>query len=196
MKKIILLRHGSVDCKYDGRYLGSTDVPLSTKGLEEAAAIGRYVANINCNHIFASPMLRVRQTLEAALSPEKTVEYKENLREIDFGDWERKSFSEIKAQYPDEVNSWAEGSDEFSFPNGSSPGDFYSRIELFKKTLMDTSGSTIMVFAHGGVILALICSILGLGKDKMLAFKVDRGSISTLELFENGYGILTGLNNK
>lgn len=198
MKKIILIRHGSVDCKYDGCYLGSMDVPLSPEGLEEAAALRRYIANINCEHIFASPMLRARQTLEAALPPDKikTVEYTENLREINFGDWEGKSFPEISEQYPDEISSWAEGSNEFSFPQGENLGDFYKRIKLFKKTLMDSSGSKIMVFAHGGVILALICSILGLEKGKMLAFKIDRGSISSLELFDNGYGVLSGLNIK
>ncbi|MBU8901435.1 MAG: histidine phosphatase family protein, partial [Victivallales bacterium] len=175
-----------------------TDVSLSQKGLEESIAIGKYLTDINCDHIFASPMLRVKQTLETALAPEKIkdVEYKENLREINFGDWEGKSFEEINEQYPNEVNNWTEPSNKFGFPNGSNLDDFHKGIELFKATLMETSGETIVVFAHGGVILALICSILGLGKDKMLAFKVDRGSISTLELFENGYGILTGLNNK
>lgn len=198
MKKIILIRHGAIDHKYDGRYIGASDVPLSPEGMEEAAAIGRHLANVNCEHIFASPMLRVRQTLEAALSPGKlkTVKFEANIREINFGDWEGKSFSEISEQYPKEVNSWAEYSNKFSFPHGSNLGYFYKRIELFKKTLMDTSGSTIMVFAHGGVILALICDILGLEKEKMLAFKIDRGSISSLELFENGYGILTSLNIK
>ena len=198
MKKIILIRHGSIDSKYDGCYIGANDVPLSAKGLKEAAALGQYITNIQYGHIFASPMLRVRQTLEAALSPEKvkTVEYKENLREINFGDWDGKNFSQIKEQCPDEVENWVEASDEFTFPGGSNLGDFRKRIETFKKTLLGSTGSTIIVFAHGGVILALICSILGLGKEKMLAFKIDRGSLSTLELFENGYGILTGLNNK
>ncbi len=198
MKKIILIRHGSIDSKYDGCYIGATDVPLSGKGLKEAAAIGKYILGIQYDHIFASPMLRVRQTLESALPPEKikAVEYMENLREINFGDWEWKNFSEIKGQYPEQVENWAAASNEFSFPDGSNLGDFHRRIETFKKTLLNVSESKIMVFAHGGVILALICSILGLDKGKMFAFKVDRGSISSLELFENGYGILTGLNIK
>jgi broad specificity phosphatase PhoE len=51
-----------------------------------------------------------------------------------------------------------------------------------------------MVFTHGGVISALICNILGLGREKMLGFKVERGSVSSVELFENGCGILTDLN--
>ena len=198
MKKIIIIRHGSIDSKYQGRYIGTMDVPLSQKGLEESVAIGKYLADINCDYIFASPMLRVKQTLETAIAPEKIkdVEYKENLREINFGDWEGMTFEEINAKYPNQVNDWVGILNKFGFPNGSNVDDFHKGIELFKKTLLKISSETIMVFAHGGVILALICSILGLEKDKMLAFKVDRGSITTLDLFENGYGILTGINIK
>lgn len=198
MKKIILIRHGSIDDKYRERYIGSTDVSLSEKGFKDSEAIKEYIADINCDHIFASPMLRVRQTLENALSAEKikTVEYMDNIREINFGDWEGKTISEINELYPDQVNDWIKTLNEFGFPNGSSVKDFHNGIENFKKTLVNTSGSTIMVFAHGGVILALTCSILGLEKDKMLAFKTRRGAITTFDLFENGYGILTGINIK
>ncbi len=198
MKKIILIRHGSIDDKYRGRYIGSTDVPLSEKGVKEAEAIGQYIADIDCDHIFASPMLRVRQTFEAALSPEKInkIEHKENLREINFGAWEGKTFEEINEEYPGEAEDWTKPVDNFAFPNGSNLKDFHDDIGLFKQTLVDSAGSTIMVFAHGGVILALLCNILGIDKDKMLAFKADRGSISTFDLFDNGYGVLTGINIK
>jgi alpha-ribazole phosphatase len=198
MKKIIIIRHGAIDNQYRGLYIGATDVPLSEKGLKESAAIGKYIADINCDHIFASPMLRVRQTFETALSPEKikTVKYKENLREINFGDWEGKTFDEIKKEYPDETNDWTKPANGFGFPNGSNLNDFHNGIDLFKKSMLDSSGSSIMAFTHGGVILALICNVLGLEKDKMLAFKADRGSITTFDLFENGYGVLTGINIK
>ena len=198
MKKIILIRHGAIENRYKECYIGSTDVPLSEKGFKDSTAVGKYIADINCDHIFASPMLRVRQTLETALPAEKikTVEYLDNLREINFGDWEGKTISEINELYPEQVNDWIKTLNKFGFPNGSNVKDFHNGIELFKQTLVKTSGSTIIVFTHGGVILALICSILGLEKEKMLAFKVERGSITTLDLFENGCGILTGINMK
>jgi len=198
MKKIILIRHGAIEDKYRRLYIGTTDVPLSEKGLKDSEAIGKYIADIDCDHIFASPMLRVRQTFETALSSEKikTVQYKDCLREINFGDWEGKSLEEITKEYPDETKDWTKPANGFGFPNGSNLKDFHNAIDLFKQTLVDSTGSSIMVFAHGGVILSLICSILGLHRDKMLAFKTKRGTISTLDLFENGYGVLTGISIK
>ena len=198
MKKIILIRHGSIEDKYRAQYIGSTDVPLSEKGFKDSEAIREYIADIDCDHIFASPMLRVRQTLETALPAEKikTVEYFDNIREINFGDWEGKTIEEINELYPEQVNDWIKTLNEFGFPNGSSYKDFHNGIEKFKETLVNSTGSTIMVFTHGGVILSLICSILGLEKEKMLAFKTNRGAITTFDLFENGYGVLTGINIK
>ena len=198
MKKIILIRHGSIEDKYRGRYIGSTDVPLSEKGIKEAEAIGEYIKDIDYDHIFASSMLRVRQTFEAALSPEKikAVEYFDNIREIDFGAWEGKTFEEIEEEYPGEAEDWTKPANNFAFPQGSNLEDFHEGIDRFRQTLVNSTGSTIMVFAHGGVILALLCNILGIDKNKMLAFKADRGSISTFDLFENGYGVLTGINIK
>lgn len=198
MKKIILIRHGSIEAKYAGCYIGSLDVPLSAGGLKEAGALGRYLATAEYGHIFASPLLRVRQTLEAALPAEKLAKvcYDDRLREIDFGLWEGKKFSRISKQYPEEVKNWAAAAADFSFPGGGNPAVFFRDIEFFKETLLASPAANIVVFSHGGVILALLCSILGLKRENMLAFKVERGSVSTLELFENGCGRLTGINIK
>jgi broad specificity phosphatase PhoE len=198
MKKIIIIRHGAIEDRYRECYIGSTDVPLSEKGFKDSAAIGEYIADIECDHIFASPMLRVRQTLETALPAEKikTVEYFDNIKEINFGDWEGKTIEEINELYPEQVNDWIKTLNGFGFPNGSTYEDFHKGIEQFKDTLVNSKGSKIMVFTHGGVILSLTCSILGLEKEKMLAFKTNRGAITTFNLFENGYGVLTGINIK
>ncbi len=196
MKNIILIRHGAIDAQFAGRYIGATDVPLSTAGFSEALAIGEYIANIPCEDIFASPLRRVRQTLETALGKDKKVQYLDQLREVNFGDWEGKTLVEINEQYPAAVKAWAQSATDFTFPNGSNLKDFYDGIEQFKQLLLAASSSTCMVFTHGGVILALLCNILGLEKNRMLAFRVARGSITTLELFENGSGILTGINIK
>ncbi|MDD5598404.1 MAG: histidine phosphatase family protein [Victivallaceae bacterium] len=198
MKEIILIRHGSIEPEYDNCYIGATDVPLSAQGFREAEALGKYLSSLDCDHIFASPQLRARQTLETALPAEKLkkVRYDNRLREIDFGDWEGKTFAEINAEYPAEVHDWTMPSNGFCFPNGSNPEEFHNGIDNFKRALLESSGSRIMVFAHGGVILAFICNVLGINRDRMLAFKVDRGSVTVLDLFENGCGILKGINIK
>jgi alpha-ribazole phosphatase len=52
----------------------------------------------------------------------------------------------------------------------------------------------IVVFAHGGVIRALVCHWLSLDPSNYLMFDVRPASITTIKLFEMR-GVLVGLDN-
>ena len=91
---IILIRHGETLGNAEKRYIGRTDEPLSEAGrkaVAENAARGKYPP---ADIVFSSPM---KLCLETALLiyPDKTVTVEENLREIDFGIFEGKSYAEL-----------------------------------------------------------------------------------------------------
>ncbi len=198
MKQIVLVRHGSIEDKYAGCYIGSTNVPLSKKGIEEATAAGKYLKRFEFSTIYASPLLRCRETIAAALSKEdaEKVTYKSSLEEIDFGKWEGLKFEDIVEAYPDYIEHWQKFSPGFAFPEGTVMRDFYKRIKEFRQLLIRHEDNTILVITHGGVISAFICLVLGIGFEKMLAFKPERGSITIVNLFESGSGTLNALNIK
>ena len=79
---------------------------------------------------------------------------------------------------------------------GENVGNFYGRIRRIKQLLLDSEKANIAIISHGGIILNLISDILDIGQHKAWALKVDRGSVSTLSLFENGTGVLSLLNFK
>lgn len=195
-KKVFLIRHGNIGVSYDGQYIGVTDVPLSPDGVQEARNIGNYLKKYTIGKVLASPLLRVRQTVAAALPENSQVEYNDSLREINFGLWETMTFTKISEQYPKEVINWSMLKDSFAFPEGEKFSDFRARVTLLKNMIMNCSEDTIAVFTHGGIILNLICNILELPLEKTFAMRVERGSISTLDLFPDGSGVLTGLNYK
>ncbi len=198
MKQIVLVRHGSIEDKYTGCYIGSTNVPLSKKGVKEAAAAGEYLKRFEFSAMYSSPLLRCRETICEILSEEdfEKVTYKGSLEEIDFGEWEGMRFSEIAAKYPDFIEQWQQFSPDFAFPGGTSMEDFYNRLKEFRQLLLRHTDDAILVVTHGGVISAFICLVLDIGFEKMLAFKPERGSISIVNLFENGSGTLNALNIK
>jgi broad specificity phosphatase PhoE len=198
VKRLILVRHGSIDERFNGRYIGSTDLSLSEQGRQEAQRVGEWLRQFDTARIVASPMQRVRETVEQAFGEnhKKKIKYDELLREIDFGDWERLSFSDISEYYQHEISIWNSGYSGFAFPNGERISDFNARVRKFKKKLIRSKTDTFIIFSHGGVILELICDIMDISRDKTLAMRVDRGSVSEVQLFENGVGILTRLNFK
>ena len=188
--RLILLRHGRTGLP--GRYVGSSDVPLSEEGRNQIIDLRPGLGAMQIDGLLASPMLRCTETA-SLLRLGLPVQLDPDLREIDFGRWEGKTFAEIEAQDPELVRHWAAGVDDFRFPEGETTAGFAGRVEAVKNRLLAADAQTLLLVSHGGVIRALICALLGLSQDKYLLFQVAKGHYSTMEL-ENGGGVLTGFN--
>jgi len=188
--RLILLRHGRTGLS--GRYVGSSNVPLSEAGRAQIQGLRPMLAAMQIDALLASPMLRCTQTVDL-LGLGLPVQFDPDLREIDFGRWEGKTFVEIEAQDPELVQEWAQGNDDFCFPAGEATAGFASRMESVKNRLLAVDAKTMLLVAHGGVIRSLICGLLGLSPQNYLLFQVAKGHYSTMDLHCEG-GVLTGLN--
>ncbi len=189
-RRLVMIRHGRTG--FSGRYVGSSDVELSPEGIRQMKNL-RFVMNKQRpDTILSSPMLRCRQSSEILFS-ETNVSYKNKLREVDFGSWERLTFQEIVEKDPDLVDSWSRHPLHFCFPNGESVKHFIDRIRRVGESIQKSSETDIIVVSHGGVIRNLLCYFLKLDYSNALLFQVQKGRFSTLELFDTG-AVLTGLN--
>lgn len=190
-----MVRHGYTGEHYDGRFVGSTDVPLAREGLMQVSALAATAMAVAPAKCFCSPMLRARETADAMLKPvEFRYEVAPNLREIGFGHWECMTFAEISTSDPENVNRWAEYSEDFSFPGGESIRSFNTRVKDFARQAVDEPAGTVLVVTHGGIIRALICYLLGLDFRNYLLFDVKPASVSRIAIYD-GKGVLTQLND-
>ena len=89
MKKIYMIRHGEPAFP-DGKRmcLGSTDLPLSEKGILQAKAAARILEGEDFT-LFASPKLRAMQTAEVFQRPITVID---DLRELYAGQWDGLTF--------------------------------------------------------------------------------------------------------
>lgn len=188
--RLILLRHGRTG--HAGRYIGATDVPLSAEGRKQMRKLGPVFTTMGIESLMTSPLRRCTESLEL-LGLDLPAQPVAELREIDFGRWEGKSFAEIKELDPELVSDWARGDNDFRFPEGEGLAEFISRIRVLADGLRCHHFQTVLLVTHGGVIRALICELLGLSSDRFLLFQVDKGHYCTIELHSGG-GVLTGLN--
>jgi broad specificity phosphatase PhoE len=121
-----------------------------------------------------------------------------DLREIDFGNWEALSFAEISRNFPDAVERWTRLESDFRFPQGEAYADFLQRIQRAAEGIARTAAAQtgpVAVFAHGGVIRALICLWLGLPARHYLLFEIEPASVSAVRLFGDR-GVLMRLNDR
>jgi len=189
-KDIHFIRHGRTTM--NGRYVGSLDIGLSNTGVEQVQRLGKSIEKISFDHIYCSPMLRCRQTLDLLLLND-TYEYLDQLKEVDFGHWEGKSFNEIVKTDKERVDRWAQEPDLFSFPDGESVVDFQDRIFNVGRQLAQSQHQKILIVAHGGVIRYLLCYFLNLSVKNYLVFDVHPGKMCCVKLYSEG-GVLTKFN--
>jgi alpha-ribazole phosphatase len=191
-KWLYFLRHG--DTGLQGRYIGSTDVPLTARGKEQVRQTSDLLQGKGITQIICSPLLRCRQTLEQLNLP-CACQFNDLLKEIDFGRWEGKNFSEVVKIDKELVDCWVADPDTFSFPGGESLSAFKKRVAAFKNQLETMVEDNILVITHGGIIRYLLCLLLGLDSGKYLLFDVEPGCFCSIRLYAEG-GVLTGFNIK
>ncbi len=189
-KTILLLRHGETG--YSGRYIGSSDVPLTREGRIQIEKLRARLTKDMYSKVVASPRQRCRTTCEL-LCADMDVCYDPRLQEIDFGRWEGKNFQEIQESDPELVERWANWSETFCFPEGESIHSFLGRVHSFAADITKYSEENILVVSHGGVSRHLLCKFLGLSAEKYLLFPLQKGKYATVEVYGKR-GVLTGFN--
>lgn len=190
-KRLVLVRHARIVGSHFGQLIGSTDVALDPAAEEQARAMSDRVMRWLPEVCYCSPMQRCRQTA-AAVAPQLAPRFDTDLREIDFGQWETLTFAEAAARDPSLVDCWAEFRSDFGFPGGEKIGDFLHRVRAAANRLIRAEAGTVLAVAHGGVIRAMMCLLLGLEPRHYVAFRVPYASTVVIDLFD-GKGVLAAL---
>jgi len=189
--RLYLMRHGSTGPALYGRMVGSSDVPLGPEGPEQVRRAAARLAGIGFSAFYTSPKLRARQSAaiiedELGLGGPEVVD---DLREVDFGRWERLTFAEISGRDPELTARWRIWSPDFVFPEGERIGDFVARVTR-AAARFPRPGENVLVMAHGGVVRTLVCHFLGLDPSQYLLFDVKPAGIAVVDVFEGGRGVV------
>ncbi len=193
---IYLIRHGQTVDSEERKYKGHIDVPLSEEGVEQARRLGEYMAGIFDNgshpaegldHIYCSDLSRAVKTAECISDPfGLRPQVMPEIRERNFGRWEGMTFDEIRAEYPEEFDAWADDPLKFSPVGGESTEDVRDRVmPAFNEIVRVNQGKHIAIVAHGGVNRVVLCEILGIPLEHI--FRVEQGfaGLSIIEFHED-----------
>lgn len=192
--KIILIRHGYTDGNEKGIYQGRLDLNLSEEGINQCKEVEVKLKQLNINAIYCSDLRRAIQSGEI-IFPHEKLNVIEAIREIDFGLWEGLNYKQISVVYKKEFEQFIKDYVNFTFPEGESFKQFYLRVEKWLSETIKNhkKGETIAIVSHGGVIKAILCILLGLGKEGFHSFDINSGCYSLIEVFD-GIAVLKTLN--
>jgi broad specificity phosphatase PhoE len=144
--EVWIVRHGETEWSKSGQHTGTTDLPLTPKGEQDAVALAPALAGVHFDLVLCSPRQRARRTAELAgiHSPDLT----DDLAEWDYGDYEGRTRLDIQADRP-EWSVWTDGC-----PGGESPEQVSQRVDRVIARVHDTEGR-VLLFAHGHILRAL-----------------------------------------
>lgn len=92
--KLFMIRHGLTAANFDGRYIGSTDLPLCPEGREALKKLVRTREYPNVGRVYSPPLLRCTETA-GIIYPGHTPVLVDKLREYSFGVFENKTVAEL-----------------------------------------------------------------------------------------------------
>lgn len=187
--KLYLIRHGKTYCNEKNLYCGKSDVDLTENGINELQENLKKIKYPKCDFYFTSGAKRANQTLEI-ICPENKYSKLEKFFEYDFGDFELKSYEEIKLLK--EYTDWIEDKEEnVKCPNGECKAEFRKRItEGFKELIeyfIKENIKTALGVTHGGTI-GMILEMLYDDKKKFYEWQPKNGEGYELiiKIKENG----------
>ena len=188
--KIAFLRHGPTEWNAAGRIQGHTDVPLSDAGL---ALMATRRLPFAFPRVYASPMLRARQTAQALDLAEPVLDAR--LMEQNWGAWEGLTRTEILTRYGDDafVRSGSGDGEAFRPGDGESTGELHARVAAFLKDAAREEGDAVVV-AHLGVLRAAYTLATGWDMATPMPPDLDVSKLLILEVTPDGAPGLHTLN--
>ncbi len=192
----LLLRHGQTEMSVAGRFAGRGDIPLTSVGVQQAAAVAARLAGRGIDLVVSSPLSRAMDTAravaDAAAAP---LAVDDNFAETDFGAWEGLTFGAVMDRWPAELAAWQSDSDTAP-PGGESFVAVASRVNrALDRLLADHQGQTIVVVSHVTPIKTLVCRALAAPLAAMFRMHLDVASVCEAAWFADGPSVLRSLND-
>jgi broad specificity phosphatase PhoE len=170
--EIVLVRHGQTEWSLSGQHTGSTDIPLTEQGREDARRLGERLASYEFKRVLSSSLSRALETARLAGMPEP-VEPRDELREWEYGEYEGLTTKEIRAQRPDWL-LWRDGC-----PGGEVATQVGERVDRVIAELREPPGD-VAVFAHGHVLRVLAARWVELQPEDGARLGLETGTLSVL----------------
>ena len=196
MTRVILVRHGETDDNSCMKLSGHIDSKLSNLGLSQSQKTSKFLKDYNIDYIYSSPSSRAVDTIKD-LAKEKSLDIiiNDNLKEMNFGDFEGKTFKEIQSSYSEEFENMIKLGFEYKYPNGENLIEFHNRISLYIDNIIKKNrDKSMLICAHAGAIRCIISHLLSKSYEYHWNFKIDNCSVSVIEI-ENDFAVIHKLNN-
>ncbi len=180
---IFLVRHGHTRATETGKLYTDPAAELTDVGREQAKDAGLWLKDREINLLLSSTSKRVFTSAEIvgsvlALPPIAVP----GLDEWHVGEWDGRTYVDIKAEHPDLYKAWSSDPIANRPPGGESISDVFQRTQLkLAEILQANSGKTIALITHAGIIRSFVVHALGMPIVNFWRVSIPVGTITQID---------------
>jgi len=194
--RIFLFRHGQVEGHEEKRYNGQVNVPLTSLGREQSGRVRDYLIGVSLDAVYSSDLDRSRYCA-GLIAEAHNLEVVTDalLRELHIGDWEGRTWAELREAYPDDWQARLNDLVNFQVPGGESLQDAADRIRpSLMRIIKKHTGGNIALVAHGGVNRIILLDAIGAPLQQAFSIEQDFGCVNIIDYFAGGNSVVKLLN--
>ncbi|KRD35807.1 phosphoglycerate mutase [Oerskovia sp. Root918] len=193
--QLVLLRHGETEWSLTGQHTGTSDIPLTPHGEEQARGAGTFLAGREFALELRSPLLRARRTAELAGFPDAVAD--PNLAEWDYGPVEGRTADDVSRELGRDWLIFRDGVHVVPGTQGAvdaRPGETLDDVAERARAVVRRAepvlrdGGDVLLVAHGHLLRVLAAVWLELGPATAARFELGTASVS---LLGHGHGLHT-----
>jgi broad specificity phosphatase PhoE len=184
---LLLIRHGHTAATEAGRLYTDPEAQLTDQGIEQAKAVANWLVKTKPDVVISNRFKRVKATSDiicGALDVQPI--YVDGFDEWKVGDWEGRTYLDIKKNDPQLYEAWSQDPISHRPPGGESIVDLCDRIkDRLLETIITHKGKTVAMVSHAGIIRATIVYALGMSVHNFWRISVPVGSVSLVDFSDS-----------
>jgi ribonuclease H / adenosylcobalamin/alpha-ribazole phosphatase len=178
IERLALVRHGETLHNVAGIAQGWQDSELSDRGRTQVERVARRLGTMGCDALFSSTLNRALSTAQAISDvtglPIQTVD---DLREMNYGTWEGKSFLEVRKTDEPAYLRWIDDVD-YPCPEGESHAHVLERMKRAFDSVRASGAKRPIVVSHGTAIRIGATALLDAPLEMSRHFAQDNAALN------------------
>ena len=193
MTRLYLTRHGETEWNLEGRMQGSNNSNLTSKGIEQAIRLGKWLENTHFDAVYSSSSGRAIQTAELIVRQrDLPIVPVDELKEMNFGIWEGQTFDDIREKYNEQYQCF------WNTPHllKDFPGETFEEcktrvVSAITKIVNQNEDKDILVVAHALALKVILSYFENTPLDKLFDNRIlQPTSLSVVEVNNNEFQII------
>lgn len=186
--RLLLARHGETPTSRNGAFAGSTEVPLTPIGQQQAQCLADRLRYEHIDVLYCSPQKRAIATATpTAHALNLAIQTREALREMHFGAWEGHAFKDLCQEYPETMDAWKRGSWMTCLPGDAETfqGVIARAVPCLAELVRAHAGQTLLIVSHKTTLRLALSQILEMPLPASRHLELETASLTELHLTGN-----------